>query len=120
MTFPQQAQQDAPPLPQVTPVPGSRLEQLLDMREAARAALSEAQERLSAIKAGIMTDAAAAFPGAAVISITGGPNRPALRLRWHDGNWYVPAETLRNKYQGVWDELRKRQRGHWQLHLLDS
>lgn len=102
--------------PQLTPEPGSRLEQLLDMRDAAKAALEEAKARLAAIDAGIMTDAAARHPGAPVIDITGTATRPPLRMRWHPGNLYVPAEELRTRYLDVWNELCRRQKGHWGLH----
>lgn len=102
--------------PQLTPAPGSRLEQLLDMHEAAKAAVTEAKARLAAIEAGIMTEAAAVYPGYAVIDITGTATRTPLRMRWQQGNWYVPAEELRAKHRDVWDELRMRQKGHWGLH----
>jgi hypothetical protein len=107
-------------IPQVTPVPGSRLEQLLDMRESAQAALAEAKQRLDAIDAGIKAETARAAPGQAVIDIPGGPRRGPLRMRYHPGAWYVPAETLRTKYQPVWDELRLQKRGYWQLHQADG
>lgn len=107
-------------IPQVIPPSGSRLEQLLDMREAARAAFREAKNRLEAIEAGIKTDVAAACPGEPVIGIAAGPRRPALRLCWHEGTWYVPVESLREKHPEVWDELRTQKRGSWQLHELDG
>ena len=107
-------------VPQITPAPGSRLEQLLAMRESAQAALKDASDRVTAIEAGIMTDAAAMYPGCGVIDIAAAPGRPGLRLRWHEGSWYVPAGTLRKKYLGVWEELKERQKGHWQLHKLEG
>jgi hypothetical protein len=107
-------------IPQVIPDPGSRLEQLLDMRETAIAALAEAKQRLDAIDAGIKAVAGAACPGQPVVDIAGGPRRGPLRMRYHQGAWYVPAETLRTKYAPVWDELRQQKRGYWQLHPADG
>jgi hypothetical protein len=108
----------APPaaIPQVIPVPGSRLEQLLDMRETARAAKKEAEDNLAAIDAGIKAEAAAPYPGQAVIDIAGSPHRGALRLRWHNGKWYVPAQVLKARYREIWDAEAKQERGYWQLH----
>jgi hypothetical protein len=110
----------APPaaIPQVTPVPGSRLEQLLDMREAAIAAAKEAKDRVEAINKGIMAEVAAAFPKQPVIDIPGTQHRAALRMRYHQGSWYVPAKTLRTRYAGVWNELAKQKKGSWQLDKL--
>ena len=102
--------------PQLTPAPGSRLEQMLAMHEAAKAAVADAKARLAALEAGIMSEAAAVYPGYPAIDIAGTATRPPLRMRWHQGSWYVPAEELRNKHRDVWDELRQRQKGHWQLH----
>ena len=112
----------APPaaIPQVTPVPRSRLEQLLDMREGARAALKEAEQRVEAIEKGIQAEVAGAYPGQPVIGIAGSPHRPALRLRYHQGNWYVPVKTLRSKHPAVWNELAEQGKGWWQLHQADG
>lgn len=107
-------------IPQVTPVPGSRLEQLMAMRETARAAAKDAADRLKAIEAGIMTEAAAASPGTGAVDITGSPHWPALRLRWHQGDWYVPAGTLRTSQPLIWDALKQQKKGHWQLHELSG
>jgi hypothetical protein len=106
-------------IPQVIPPPGSHLEQLLDMRDAARAAKKEAEDRLEAIDKGIEVEAAAlAGPGHAIIDIAGSPHRKALRMRWHDGLWDVPVETLRTLYPAVWREAAKQGKGWWQLHPL--
>jgi hypothetical protein len=123
------APQPAPAIPLVTPQPGSRLEQLLALRESAEAALEEAKDRLLAIKAGIYADAAAlavsdygispaALPEA--IDIAGDATRPALRMRWREGDLYVAAEDLRAKAPDVWDSLKKRKRGGWRLNELGS
>lgn len=107
--------------PQVIPAPGSRLEQLLGMREAARAAFAEAEANLKAIEAGIRSDAAAAFPGQAVIDIAGAPSyRPALRLRWHDGKWTADAARMQAEDPRAWEKWRKQGKGYWQLHDLDA
>jgi hypothetical protein len=110
----------SPAIPRVTPAPGSRLEQLMGMREAADAALAEAKAKVKAIEAGIMAEAAAAFPGAPAVDIAGSPHWAAQRMRWHDGKLYVPAEALRTKHRDVWDELVQRGKGYWQLHDLSS
>lgn len=102
-------------IPQVIPAPGSRLEQLLDMRVTAEAAVTEAQARLEAVKNGIAAEVYALHPGCAVIDIAGGPHRKALRQRWRPGDWYVPAQDLREKYPGIWKELEKQKRGGWRL-----
>jgi hypothetical protein len=102
-------------IPQVIPAPGSRLEQLLDMRVTAEAAVTEAQARLEAVKSGIEAEVYALHPGCPVIDIAGGPNRKALRQRWHPGVMYVPAGDLREKYPGIWKELEKQKRGGWRL-----
>jgi hypothetical protein len=111
----------APPaaIPQVVPPPGSRLEQLLDMREAANAALKEAEQRVEMIKAGIAYETTALTgPGHAVIDIAGAPHRKGLRLRYHQGQWDVPVEVLRTRYPAVWNAEAKQGRGWWQLHPL--
>ena len=110
----------SPPVPRVLPAAGSRLEQLLTLREEARAAVAAAKEKLELIDAGIMADMAGSCPGAAVVDVAGSALWPALRLRWHDGSWYVPAEELRSRHRDVWDALRQQQRGHWQLHPLEG
>lgn len=112
----------APPsvIPRADPPPGSRLEQLLDMREAAIAAAKEAKDRLDAIDAGIKTEVAGAYPGQPVIDIAGSPHRAPLRLRYHEGTWYVPADTLRKTQPDIWNALAKQKRGHWQLHPVDG
>lgn len=109
-----------PPLiPVVTPQPGGRLEQLLGLRDAARAAAEEAASQAAAIEEGIKFELAACYPGAAVIDLAGSENRPPLRLRWRPGDWYVPAKALRDGYPGVWKELAAQKRGYWKLHELD-
>jgi hypothetical protein len=112
----------APPaaIPQVVPAPGSRLEQLLDIREAARAAKNEAEANLDAINKGIETEVAGAYPGLGVIDIAGSPHRPGLRLRYHPGKWHVPAETLKTRYPQIWGAEAKQERGYWQLHPRGS
>ncbi len=112
----------APPVlvPRVAPAPGSRLEQLLDMREAAVAAAKEAKDRLDAINAGIEAEVAGSCPGQPVIDIAGSPHRAPLRLRYHEGTWYVPAEALRKTHPEIWIGLAKQKRGHWQLHPADA
>ena len=107
-------------IPQVTPAPGSRLEQLMAMRETAQASLAAAKSRADAVEASIKTEAAAAFPGILAVDIAGSPHWPALRLRWHPGKLYVPAGLLRAKHQEVWDELVQQGKSWWQLHELDS
>jgi hypothetical protein len=104
----------------VTPQPGSRLEQLLGMLEAARAAAEEAQARYDAIDKGIKYEVAALFPDRPVIGIAGGPGRPALVMRWHPGQWYAPVAMLRDKHPGVWDELKVQKRGWWGLHAQEG
>jgi hypothetical protein len=106
-------------IPQVIPAPGSRLEQLLDMRESARAAAKDAQDRLDAIDAGIKAEVAATGPGQAAFDIAGSPHRAPLRLRYHAGTWYVPVGPLRARHPDVWSELKQQKRGYWQLHDLD-
>jgi hypothetical protein len=108
------------PVPRFTPAPDSRLAQLLAQRREAQAAAAEAIARLRSIDAGIMGEAAAAYPGSPVVDIGGDACGPPLRMRWHDGTWYVPAQTLRTTYPEVWNGLRKQQKGHWQLHPLDG
>jgi hypothetical protein len=105
-------------VPQVTPAPGSRLEQLLAMRDEAEAAADEAAARFTAIKAGIIAEMAAAYPGRAIVDVAAGPNWHAQRLRYHEGTLYVPVGPLREKHKDVWDELAVRKRGSWQLHPL--
>ncbi len=107
-------------IPRVQPVSGSRLEQLLGMRDAARAAVKEATDRAAAIDAGIKAEAAAAFPGREVIDIAGIPGQKPLRLRYQPGSFYVPAEALRKNYPQVWKELETQKRGSWQLHELEA
>lgn len=106
------------PVPQVTPETGSRLEQLLGMREAARAAAKEAEDRLTAIEAGIKAEISSLHPGRPVIDIAGTPHRTGLRLRYHEGKWYVPVAPLREKHPEVWAEMARQGRGWWQLHDL--
>jgi hypothetical protein len=113
----------APPavIPRIDPSQMSaRLTQLLDMREAAVAAQEEAEARVEAIKAGIAAEVAAAFPGHGIIDIPGTPYRKGLRLRYHQGKWYIPVKPLREKFPAVWNELAKQGKGWWQLHPLDG
>ena len=106
--------------PQVTPVPGSRLEQLAGMLSQARAAAREAADRAKAIEDGIKAEVTAACPGQPVIGITGGPGRPALQLSYHPGGWFVPAAALLEKHPAAWDELKTQRRGSWQLREADG
>ena len=66
----QQIQPPAPPTPQITPVAGSRLEQLLAQHDEARAAAKAAEERLKAITDGIKAELVAAAPNHARIVAT--------------------------------------------------
>jgi hypothetical protein len=109
----------APPavIPQVIPAPGSRLEQLLDMRDTAIAAKNEAKANLDAINKGIEIETAGlAGRGHAVIDIAGSLHRKALRMRWHEGKWYVPVGALRTRHPAVWNAEARQGRGYWQLH----
>lgn len=117
MTWPGDAGEQ---FPQVSPVPGSRLEQLAVMLPQARAAAREAADRVKAIEDGIKAEVTAACPGQPVISIAGGPGRPALRLSYRPGGWYVPAAALRDKHPAAWDELKTQRRGSWQLREADG
>jgi len=107
-----------PPVPRVIPAPGTRLEQLLAQKQAAEDAVAAAKERLALITDGIKAEVYALGGGAKVVDVAGSAQWAGLRLRWHDGSWYVPAETLRSRYPGVWNELQKQQKGSWQLHPL--
>lgn len=107
-------------IPQVVPARASRLEQLRDMRDAARAAVQEAVDRAALIDAGIKAELAAACPGREIVDLAGGPGQKPLRLRYHPGAFYVPAEALRAKYPAVEQELRTQKRGSWQLHELEG
>lgn len=108
-----------PAIPVVTPQPGSRLEQLRDMLEPAEAAVEEATARLAAVKAGIMTELAAAHPGREAVDLAAGTGQKPRRMRYRIGDLYVPAELLRQKHLDVWEELKKRKRGSWRLVPLE-
>jgi hypothetical protein len=107
-------------IPQVVPAPRSRLEQLRDMRDAARAAVQEAADQAALIDAGIKAELAAACPGRTVVDLAPGPGQKPLRLRYHPGAFYVPAAVLRDKYPAIEQELKTQKRGSWQLHDLDA
>ena len=76
------------------------------MREAARAALKEAEDRVEAIEKGIEAEVAAPYPGQPVIGIPAA-RAGRLRMRWHPGTWYVPVGLLRARHPAVWDECAK-------------
>lgn len=108
------------PIPVVTPVPGSRLDQLRGMLGPAEAALAEAETRLAAVKAGIMDELDAAYPGREAVDLAAAPGQKPRRMRYAIGAWYVKAETLRAKHADVWEELKTRKRGSWRLVPLDE
>ena len=73
----------APPQPpQYTPPAGSRIEQLLDDLETARARVKDAESAVRSIRAGITNELTALYPQVPEVGIAAGRNRPAYRMHW--------------------------------------
>ncbi len=110
------------PRPLIVPAPGSRLEQLLGMQDAAEAAVKDAEANLKMVKDGIKAEAAQAAqllipegtPLPPVIDIAGDAARPGLVQRWK-----VPRKLNRAKmdadYPGLWDSYAEYGQGYWEL-----
>lgn len=106
----------------VTPAPGSRLEELLNQRDAAIAMATEAANRAKAVVDAIKAEAAAVAvsqrpPGAPipqVIEIAGSPHRPELVQRW-----VVPvvfdSKQLKKDDLVAYARYAKYGKGHWRL-----
>lgn len=110
------------PRPLVIPPPGSRLEQLLDMRDAAEAVFKDAEANLKMVKEGIKAEAAAEarrmlppdtdLPP--VIDIAGDAHRPPLTQRWKCPR-QVNGKRLRADYPDLWDKYAEYGNGYWEL-----
>lgn len=115
---------NAPPVPRplVVPVPGSRLEQLLDLQAAAEAAVADAEATLKTIKDGIKAEAAQAAqflipqgtPLPPVIDIAGAAHRPGLTQTWKVRR-QVNSKRLKNDLPELWEAYAEYGQGYWEL-----
>jgi hypothetical protein len=111
-----------PPFP-VTPGPGSQLEQLMSMLDAAEAARDEAKQRAETIRAGIAAEAARLAAGAnggqlpPGILIAGAPGWRARIMRWHGDKTTFDAGKFEADYPGLLDlpRYRKPVKPYWDL-----
>jgi hypothetical protein len=79
----------APPKKVVVHVePGSRLESLLALRDAAKAAVDAAEAQMRTVKDGITAELTAMHPGTGAFDIPAAPGRSALTLRYSAPNMF--------------------------------
>lgn len=111
----------APPPVQVTPPPGSRLEQLMTMLPAAEAELAEAKQRADEIRAGIEADAAqlaTGLNGGEIpfgIRIAGVLGLPARRMTWHGSDTTFDSAAAEADNPGLLARYRKYKRPYWKM-----
>src|SRR5215831_9916736 len=109
-----------PPVP-VTPAPGSLLEQLMSMLDAAEAARDEAKQRAEQIRAGIAAEAArlaAEANGGRLpegILIAGGPGWNGRIMRWHGSDTVFDKDRFETDYPGLLGKYRKPRKAFWDL-----
>jgi hypothetical protein len=123
---PQQAQYPQPvpaPPPKPPPVvitaqPGSRLTDLLDRRDIARAQQADLTGQVDALTAAIKNEVTEACAGAAVIDIDS-PGRKRLRLAWRQGN-RVDTAALKREMRHVYDHYLRPGKGYWELRELSG
>jgi hypothetical protein len=126
--YPQQQQQQYPqpvpaPAPKPLPVliaaqPGSRLTDLLDRRDIARAQLADLTGQVDSLTAAIKNEVTEACQGAAVIDIDS-PGRRRLRLAWRQGN-RVDTTALKREMRAVYDRYLRPGKGYWELRELSG
>lgn len=103
-----------PPLP-VTPVPGSRLEQLVASYETLKARRDEAAAAFDDCAAAIKAEVRAAFPAEVAFAIAGSPHWPALRLTW-SRPWRLDSKRMRREDPQLYVRYAvRRPEGQWDL-----
>jgi hypothetical protein len=116
---PQPAAPARPPAYPVTPAEGSRLDQLLNQRAAAKMELDAARERFASIDSAIKGDLTAAVPeGTEAIDIAGTAHRKPVRLFWKRENRF-DVRQFKADNPTVYENYR-RPSGHWEIRELES
>lgn len=121
MTHPQAPPAAPPEPPRYAPPPGSRIEDLMDRLETAKAVkrdaeakVTEADELVRTIKAAIAVEVTAAIPGAKEAVIEGSAIRPAFRLKWITPT-KVNRERLKTDYPEAYGACLEWGTPYWDL-----
>lgn len=102
------------PVVPVTAAPGSRLEELLASYESAKAAAQEAADRFEAITDAIKNEMTAAAPnGTTVITLSGAPGLPQLKMTWKRP-WRFDSKRFKAEHPRMYVQYEK-QGGNWEL-----
>jgi hypothetical protein len=101
----------------ITAQPGSLLASLLDQRDAARAALDDAEARMEALTAEIK-NAVTAAAGARDTDIFSA-GRPPLRLAWRVRRTFARKDFDRD-HPGLYEAYLAPGKGFWELRALDG
>ena len=101
---------DLPPPPPakitVEVEPGSRLEDLLGQRTAAKANLDAAEQHMRTIKDGITAELTSRHPGVGAFDIPAAPGRPLLILR-HSAPRYFDAKWFKRDRPDLYETYRR-------------
>lgn len=109
----------APAIPRIAPVPGSHLEELLEMRDILIAQAKEAANRVKSANDAIKAESLAGQPeGTRAVDIDGSATRPALRVAWHPGAWTVDSQALKDGDPVTWARFAKQKKGYWGITAL--
>lgn len=101
----------------VTPVPGSRLEQLVSAYETLKARRDEAREALETCSDAIKAEVRGAYPGQKSFIITGSPHWPALRLTW-SRPWRLDSRRMKAEAPRLYVQFAVRSdEGQWDLRV---
>jgi hypothetical protein len=103
-----------PPPWRIVPEPGSRLEQLLDSVEAAKARADEAEAQAKSITEAIKAEAVRlAPPGTTVIILAGAAHRPEFTVGWQE-TWRLNSKQLKAEQLVTWVKYAVKS-GTWKL-----
>ena len=107
-----------PPIPRITPEPGSRLDDLLAEFAALKPQLDELTTRLDTVKAGIKAELAAAAPGHQQVDTTSEALAQPLRLSYVE-SWRLDAKRMKSEDPATYVRYAVKG-GRWELRAVSQ
>jgi hypothetical protein len=105
--------------PRIVPQPHTPLHELLGQREAAKAAVAEAEARLEAISSAIKNLVTQANPGIAVFDIAGDANIAPLRLAWRTPQG-LDTDRFKTEQREMYRHYLIWKKPYWELRPVKS